>query len=117
MSATVNTRTLGDVAVIDASGKIVLGEGASFLRNAIREASANGFWKILLNLSGVNYIDSAGVGELIAAYSSVTNRGGVVKLLGLTKQVRDVLQITKLSTVFDVHDNESEALKSFGRLS
>jgi anti-sigma B factor antagonist len=113
MSATIKEREAEDVAIVDVAGTITLGEGASALRDAIRGLVAKGHKKVLLNLSQVSYIDSAGIGELIAGYTSITNVGGTIKLLGLTKRVKDLLQITKLYTVFDVHEEEAHALRSF----
>ena len=113
MSAKLNTRQVGDVTVIDVSGRITLAEGSSVIRDAVRELTTKGNKKILLNLGDVSYIDSSGIGELVAGYTSVANAGGTLKLLGLTKRVQDLLQITKLYTVFDVHDDEAHALRSF----
>jgi anti-sigma B factor antagonist len=108
-----NARQLGDVAVIDVSGRITLGEGASMIRDAVRALTTKGNRKILLNLGDVSYIDSSGIGELVAGYTSVANAGGSLKLLSLTKRVKDLLQITKLYTVFDVHEDEAHAVRSF----
>jgi anti-sigma B factor antagonist len=104
---------VGDVSVIDVSGRITLGEGSSTLRDALRGLVAQGQKKILLNLGEVSYIDSSGIGELVSAFTSVTNGGGELKLLNLTKRVKDLLQITKLYTVFDVHETETSAIRSF----
>jgi anti-sigma B factor antagonist len=108
-----NTRQVGDVVVVDVSGRITLGEGSSTLREGIRELLAKGHRKILLNLADVSYIDSSGIGELVSAYTSVTNAGGQLKLVNLTKRVNDLLQITKLYTIFDIYDNELTAIRSF----
>ena len=105
-------RQVDGVTVLDLSGKITLGEASGKLRSAVQDA-LSGSKKILLNLADVNYIDSAGLGELVSAYTTVKNAGGELKLLNLTKKVRDLLVITKLLTVFDVKDNEAEALKAF----
>jgi anti-sigma B factor antagonist len=113
MSVKLNTRQVGDVTVIDLSGRITLGEGASALRDVLRDLTAKGNKKILLNLGDVTYIDSSGIGELVSGFTTVTNAGGTVKLLSLTKRVKDLLQITKLYTVFDVHDEEAHAIRSF----
>jgi anti-sigma B factor antagonist len=113
MSVKLNNRQVDDVTVIDVSGRITLGEGSSVIRDAIRDLVANGKKKILLNLGEVTYIDSSGIGELVAGYTSVANAGGTLKLLSLTKRVKDLLQITKLYTVFDVHEEEAHALRSF----
>ena len=113
MSVKLNTRQVGDVSVIDVSGRITLGEGSSTLRDALRGLVAQGQKKILLNLGEVSYIDSSGIGELVSGFTSVTNGGGELKLLNLTKRVKDLLQITKLYTVCDVHETEASAVRSF----
>ena len=113
MSVKLNTRKVGDVTVVDVSGRITLGEGSSALRDSLRELITQGEKKILLNLSEVSYIDSSGIGELVSGFTSVANSGGTLKLLGLTKRVKDLLQITKLYTVFDVHEEEAHAIRSF----
>jgi anti-sigma B factor antagonist len=113
VSVKLNTRQVGDVSVIDVSGRITLGEGSSTLRDALRGLVAQGQKKILLNLGEVSYIDSSGIGELVSGFTSVTNGGGELKLLNLTKRVKDLLQITKLYTVFDVHETEASAVRSF----
>jgi anti-sigma B factor antagonist len=113
VSVKLNTRQVGDVSVIDVSGRITLGEGSSTLRDALRGLVAQGQKKILLNLGEVSYIDSSGIGELVSGFTSVTNSGGELKLLNLTKRVKDLLQITKLYTVFDVHETEASAVRSF----
>ncbi len=113
MSVKITNRQVGDVTVIDVSGRITLGEGSSALRDALRDIVAKGHKKILLNLGDVSYIDSSGIGELVAGFTSVSNQGGQLKLLGLTKRVKDLLQITKLYTVFEVHDDEAGAIRSF----
>jgi anti-sigma B factor antagonist len=106
-------RDAGDVTVVDLSGRITLGDGSALLRKTVRTLVEEDHPKILLNLADVDYIDSAGIGELVHAFTSVKNRGGDLKLLHLTKKVRDLLQITKLFTVFDVFNDESAALQSF----
>ena len=106
-------RTLGDVTIVDFSGKITLGEGSAMLRNTVRELITAGNKKILLSLYDVDYIDSSGIGELVSAFTTTKNQNGELKLLKLTKKVNDLLQITKLYTVFDVKDDETEAVKSF----
>ncbi|MDX2154725.1 MAG: STAS domain-containing protein [Bryobacteraceae bacterium] len=113
MSVKLTTRQVGDVTVIDAAGRITLGEGSSAFRDTIRDLIAKGDKKILLNLGEVSYIDSSGIGELVSAFTTVTNHGGVLKLLNLTKRVQDLLQITKLFTVFEVHEDEAAAVRSF----
>ena len=108
-----NNRQVGDVTVVDVSGRITLGEGSSELRDAMRDLVAKGNKKILLNLGDVTYIDSSGIGELVSGFTSVSNQGGQLKLLNLTKRVKDLLQITKLYTVFEVHDDAAAAIRSF----
>jgi anti-sigma B factor antagonist len=106
-------RQLGDVTIVDFSGKITLGEGSAMLRNTVRELINSGSKKILLSLYDVDYIDSSGIGELVSAYTTVKNASGELKLLHLTKRVHDILQITRLFTVFDVQSEESTAIRSF----
>jgi anti-sigma B factor antagonist len=101
------------VSVVDVAGRITLGEGSSALRDLLREMVGKNQKKILLNLGDVSYIDSSGIGELVSGFTTVTNQGGQLKLLNLTKRVKDLLQITKLYTVFDVHDDEAGAVRSF----
>jgi len=113
MSVKLNTRQVGDVAVIDVAGRITLGEGSSALRDTLRELVGKGQKKILLNLGDVSYIDSSGIGELVSGFTTVTNQAGQLRLLNLTKRVKDLLQITKLYTVFDVYDDEAAAIRSF----
>jgi anti-sigma B factor antagonist len=106
-------REVGDVAVIDFSGKITLGEGSSVVRKMVRELVAAGRTKILLDLSDVDYIDSSGIGEMVAAYTAVRSANGELKLVHLTRRVHDILQITRLFTVFDVQADEASAMRSF----
>ena len=113
MSVKLNTRQVGDVTVIDISGRVTLGEGSSAIREAMRDLTAKGNKKVLLNLSEVSYIDSSGIGEMVSGFTTVTNQGGVMKLLNLTKRVKDLLQITKLYTVFEVFEDEATAVRSF----
>jgi len=108
-------RDVGEVAIVDFSGKITLGEGSAMLRRMVRELVDGGRRKILLNLADVDYIDSSGIGELVSAFTSVQRQGGELKLLNLTKKVHDLLQITKLYTVFDVKDDEAAAVGAFAR--
>jgi anti-sigma B factor antagonist len=114
MNLKMTTRTVGDVTVIDISGRIVLGSESASLRSLVSELSSNGHNKILLNLAEVNYIDSSGLGHLVSAFTTVRKHGGEVKLLKLTNKVHDLMQITRLYTVFDIRDDEAEAVKSFG---
>jgi anti-sigma B factor antagonist len=107
------TRQVGDVTVVDAVGRITLGDGASTFRDTIRDLATGGKKKLLLNLAEVSYIDSSGIGEMVSGFTTVTNQGGQVKLLNLTKRVKDLLQITKLYTVFEVFDDEAAAVRSF----
>jgi anti-sigma B factor antagonist len=113
MSLQCTCRDAGNVTVVDFSGKITLGEGSALLRKTIRDLLDEQHTKLLIDLGDVDYIDSAGIGEMVTAFTAVKNRGGELKLLNLTRKVRDLLQITKLYTVFEVHSEESEALKSF----
>ena len=113
MSVKLNTRQVGDVTVVDVAGRITLGEGSSALRDLMRDMVGKGQKKILLNLGEVSYIDSSGIGELVSGFTTVTNSGGQLKLLNLNKRVKDLLQITKLYTVFDVHEDEAGAIRSF----
>ena len=113
MSVKLNSRQVGDVSVVDVAGRITLGEGSSALRDLLREMVGKGQKKILLNLGEVSYIDSSGIGELVSGFTTVTNSGGQLKLLNLNKRVKDLLQITKLYTVFDVHEDEAGAIRSF----
>jgi anti-sigma B factor antagonist len=109
----IETRTVGDIRILDCSGKITLGEGTMAVRNTVRDILKNNGKKIILNLAEVNYIDSSGIGELVSTYSTVANNGGQLKLLNLTKKIQELLAITKLLTVFQVFDNEQTALASF----
>jgi len=107
------TRQVDGVTIVDLSGRITLGEGSTMLRDIVRDMIAKGQKKILLNLGDVTYIDSSGIGELVSAFTTVRNGGGELKLLNLTKKVHDLLQITKLYTVFDIKDDEAAAIQSF----
>jgi len=111
MKATI--RQVDSVVVVDISGRITLGEGCAQLRELIRDQLGKGKKWVLLNLADVTYIDSSGIGELVSAFTAVSNQGGQLKLLNLTKKVHDLLQITKLYTVFDIHDDEAKAISSF----
>ena len=115
MSMKATNRQVDGVAVVDMSGRITLGEGSVVLRDTIRDLIGKGSKKILLNLGDVTYIDSSGIGELVSAFTAVRREGGELKLLNLTKKVHDLLQITKLYTVFDIKDDEATAIKSFGK--
>ena len=113
MSAQVKTRQAGQVAIVDLGGKITLGEGSGMVRSTIKDLVAGGHKDILLNLNEVTYLDSAGLGELVGSYASVSNLGGQVKLLHAQGKVKDLLAVTKLYTVFETFDDEAAALRSF----
>jgi anti-sigma B factor antagonist len=113
VSVKLTSRQVGDVTVIDAAGRITLGEGASLFRDTIRDLTAQGKKKLLLNLRDVSYIDSSGIGEMVSGFTTVTNNGGQFKLVGLSKRIKDLLQITKLYTVFEAYDDEAAAVRSF----
>ena len=113
MSMKISTRQVDGVTILDCSGRITLGEGSITLRENVGQLLTKGQKKILLNLGEINYIDSSGIGELVTAFTTVRKQGGDLKLLNLTKKVHDLLQITKLYTVFDVKDDEAAAVKSF----
>lgn len=113
MSVKLTTRQVGDVTVIDAAGRITLGEGSSTFRDSIKDLTTKGHKKLLLNLAEVSYIDSSGIGELVSGFTTVSNAGGNLKLLKLTKRIHDLLQITKLYTIFEVFDDEAAGLASF----
>src|SRR6201987_1417454 len=108
-----STRQVNSITIVDLSGRITLGEGSVLLRDMVRDLVTKGQRKILLNLGDVTYIDSSGIGELVSAFTTVRNQGGELKLLHLTKKVHDLLQITKLYTVFDVQEDEPNAIKAF----
>jgi anti-sigma B factor antagonist len=113
MSLKSSARQVDGITILDLSGRITLGEGSVVLRDTIREVLGKGEKKILLNLGDVTYIDSSGIGELVSAFTAVRKESGELKLLNLTKKVHDLLQITKLYTVFDVKDDEAAAIGSF----
>ena len=106
-------RTVNDVTVLDLKGKMTLGEGDELLKDKINSLLSSGKKKLLLNLESVPYIDSAGLGEVVRTYTTVSRQGGSLKLLNLTKRIEDLLSITKLLTVFDTFDSEAEAIKSY----
>ncbi|MEA2174296.1 MAG: anti-sigma factor antagonist [Blastocatellia bacterium] len=109
----IKERQAGDVTVLDMSGKITIGEGSVALRSAIRRLLEEGKKRILLNLAGVGYIDSSGIGELVSSYTAINKEQGQLKLLNLTQKLQDLLAITKLLTVFDTYDDEATALSSY----
>src|SRR6476660_1824859 len=109
----ISERQAGDVTILDLDGKVTIGEGSVALRSAIRRLLGEGKTKLILNLGHVGYIDSSGIGELVSSFTAVSKEGGTLKLLNLTEKIQDLLAITKLLTVFDVYEDESEALASF----
>jgi anti-sigma B factor antagonist len=109
----IGTREVNGVTILDLSGRITLGDETGMLRDAVRDLLSKGTKKIVLNLAEVNYIDSTGVGELVGSLMSVRNRGGDLKLMNLTQKVKDVVNVTKLYTVFDIKEDEFTAVKSF----
>jgi anti-sigma B factor antagonist len=115
VSMKANSRQVDGITIVDLSGRITLGEGSVVLRDTIRDLVSKGKIKILLNLGDVTYIDSSGIGELVSAFTTVRNQNGELKLLKLTKKVHDLLQITKLYTVFDIKDDEAAAVQSFAK--
>ncbi|HYX23985.1 MAG TPA: STAS domain-containing protein [Thermoanaerobaculia bacterium] len=110
----VSKRQAGDVTILDLKGKITIGSGDVQLRNAVQEVMNSGATKVLINMAGVSTIDSSGIGELVSAYTTATNRGAKLKLANLPAKVTDILTITQLITVFDVYDSEDAGIKSFG---
>ena len=113
MALSIASREVNGVTVLDLSGRITLGEGSVQLRDAVRDLIGKGQKNILVNLGDVNYIDSSGLGELVSAYTTARNQGASLKLLKLTKKVHDLLQVTKLYTVFDIYDDEASAIASY----
>jgi anti-sigma B factor antagonist len=109
----IDERKIGDVVVLDLKGKVTLGEGDELLKDKVNSLVNQGFRKLVLNLEGVPYIDSAGLGEIVRTYTTVSRQGGSLKLLNLTKRITDLLAITKLLTVFETFDSENDAVKSF----
>jgi anti-sigma B factor antagonist len=110
---TIDTRTSNGVTILDIHGKITIGEGSAEIRNTVRDLLQAGKKKILLNLGDVSYVDSSGIGELVSSFTTVTNQGGELKLLNLTKKLRELLAITKLLTVFESFDDEETAVGSY----
>ena len=109
----IEDRLVNDVTILDVSGKITIGEGSIEVRNRVRRLLEEGKKQILLNLGNVSYVDSSGIGELVSCYTTVTNQGGQLKLLNLTKKMQELLAITKLLTVFDTYNDEGAALSSY----
>jgi anti-sigma B factor antagonist len=114
MSLIAKTRQVGNVSIVDLNGKITLGENTGILRDELRSLLAQGQKNILLNMGGVSYVDSGGLGELVGAYTTATNHGGSVRLLKLQGKMKDLMQITKLHTIFSIFEDEREAIASFG---
>jgi anti-sigma B factor antagonist len=115
MKMTASTRQVGGVTVVDINGRIELGEESAALRDLVSKLLSNGHKQILLNLGDVNYIDSSGLGALVSSFTSARKQGGELKLLNLTDRVTDLMQMTKLYTIFDVREDEAVAVKSFGQ--
>lgn len=115
MSLKFDIRHVDNVAIIDLSGRITMGEAAGMLRDTIKELISEDHKNILLNLEDVSYVDSSGLGELVGAFATVGNRGGKLKLLHLQKRIKELMQVTKLLTIFDVYEDEGQAVRSFGR--
>jgi len=113
MSLTASTREIGGVTVVDLEGRITLGDGSALLRELIRQNVETGHLKLLINLAAISNLDSTGLGELVSGYRLIKSHGGELKLLHLNKKVSDLLQVTKLYTVFEIHNDEAQALASF----
>jgi anti-sigma B factor antagonist len=109
----IQERTLQDVVVLDLKGKLTIGEGDELLKERISNLVQQGHRNLLLNLEGVPYVDSAGLGEIVRTYTTVSRQGGKLKLVNLTKRITDLLAITKLLTVFETYESEDEAVQSF----
>ena len=113
MSVKLTTRQVNEVTVIDVSGRITLGEGSSLLRDELRSLIGSNRRKILLNLADVDYMDSSGIGQLVAAFTTVNNQGGQLKLLNLTKRMKELLQMTRVISIFEIFDDEKKAVGTF----
>ncbi|MGA9565278.1 MAG: STAS domain-containing protein [Candidatus Korobacteraceae bacterium] len=113
MTIQASTRVVNGVAIVDISGQLRLGEGTGKLRDTVQQLAGDGYRKILLNMAGVIHVDSAGIGELMMNYTTLRNQGGELKLMNLNKNVRNLLQVTRLYTIFDVHDDQASALNAF----
>ena len=114
MALTAKTRRVGNVAIVDLNGRITLGENTGILRDELKSLLAQGSKNIILNMAGVSYVDSAGLGELVGAYTTATNQAGSVKLLHMQGKMKDLMQVTKLHTVFPAFEDEKAAIDSFG---
>jgi len=115
VTMTVSTRQVDGVTIVDLSGRITLDEGSTLLRDTIKQLASQGQKHVLLNLGEVHYIDSSGIGELVSAFTTMRDQGGELKLLNLTRKVHDLIQITKLHTVFDIKDDEAAAIQAFSK--
>ncbi len=113
MALTAKTRRVGNVAIVDLSGKVTLGENTGILRDELKSVLAQGNKNIILNMAGVSYVDSAGLGELVGVYTTAANQGGAVKLLHLQGKMKDLMQVTKLHTIFPSFEDEQKAIASF----
>jgi anti-sigma B factor antagonist len=113
MTIQASTRVVNGVAIVDISGQLRLGEGTGKLRDVVQQLLRDGYKKILLNLNVIIHIDSSGIGELMMNYTTLRNQGGELKLMNLNKNVRNLLQVTRLYTIFDVHDDQASALNAF----
>ena len=113
MSVKLNTRQVDDVTIVDVSGRIVLGEGSNAIRDEVRKLTTSGNSRILLNLGDVSYVDSTGIGELVAGFTSAAKAGGTLKLLNPTKRVKDLLRFSRVNTIFEVYEDEAHAVESF----
>jgi anti-sigma B factor antagonist len=113
----ISQRIVGDIAVIDLSGRLTLGDGTERLRDKVNSLLHQGHRKLILNLAAVDYLDSAGLGEIVGTYATVKRQGGSLKLLGVTSRIRDLLSITKLLTVFETFDAENDAVRSFSSVN
>jgi anti-sigma B factor antagonist len=117
MNLTTTTRQVGDVTIVDLTGRIALGEESAALRNLVAELLSQGHAKILIDMAGVDYVDSSGLGALVSSVTSVRKAGGEMKLVNLSDKVDDLMEVTRLYTVFDIPDTEDEALKAFEKTS
>ena len=113
MGVKITTRSLGDVCVVDVCGRITLSGGSAELGETLRDIASKGGKKVLVNLGEVSYLDSSAIGELISGFTTITNRGGKLKLLSLNQRVMDLFRITKSNTIFEIHDDEAAAVRSF----
>ncbi len=116
MDVKMNVRVTRGITIVDVSGRVTLGEGVTTLRDTLREMATVGHKKILLNLAELTYLDSSGIGALVSSFATINNLGGQIKLVNLTKRIKDLLLMTKLYTVFEVYEDEETALASFPEL-